>query len=233
MKFWFSRRFALSLYPSNITKIELDRNCASAVSLFLKSMRPLPLPLWSTRSVAEGTRHTSCIVGSTSLQVRSAAKVSIVATMIDAGMVMGHWWVENWQEKNEVLGDRPVALPLSAAEISLGLPWDRSLVSAVKSGWLSSSAASRPGCLFAWLIGCWLSGLPVGHSVVQSLRRCLARSVVGWFLCWSFGPFLVWLFNRLVDWLNDWSEINHSDGRWILEIELSVASAENYPEFSR
>jgi hypothetical protein len=51
---------------------------------------------------------------------------------------------QNWQGKTEVLGEKPVLLPLCPPQISHGLTWDRTRASAVRGRRLTAWAMTLP-----------------------------------------------------------------------------------------
>jgi hypothetical protein len=85
----------------------------------------------------------------------------------------------NWQEKTEVLGEKPVPVPLRPPQIPHGLTWDRTRASAVGGRWLTGTA--RPKCYSEELFeaGC------NGHF---KLRRPQVLSL------WAMAPVHVALF---------------------------------------
>jgi hypothetical protein len=50
----------------------------------------------------------------------------------------------NWQGKTEVLGEKPLPVPLCPPQIPHGLTWDWSRASAVSGRWLTAWAMARP-----------------------------------------------------------------------------------------
>jgi hypothetical protein len=58
--------------------------------------------------------------------------------------VMEHWWKWNWQGNIEVLGEKPVPVPLCPPQIPHGLTWNWTRNSAAGSRRLTAWAMVRP-----------------------------------------------------------------------------------------
>ena len=84
----------------------------------------------------------------------------------------------NWQGKTEVLGEKPVLLPLCPSQIPHGPTRDRTRTSAVRGRRLTASAMAQP--LWFELISLYLSN----RFTINHHQDIIGRELYNWYVSW-------------------------------------------------
>ena len=74
------------------------------------------------------------------------------AWVVDGWMSMEQWWNDTDRGKTEVLGQKPVPVPLSRPQISNGLTWNQARDSAVRRRRVTARAMTLPIESLTWIM---------------------------------------------------------------------------------
>jgi hypothetical protein len=85
----------------------------------------------------------------------------------------------NWQGKTEVLGEKPVPVPLCPPQIPHKLTWDRTRASAVRGQRLTAWAMARPFSFLLGMGGGWIYATNYYHFVMVLYPDNPAISIEG------------------------------------------------------